>query len=100
MDIDEISDHISNNLNVYLTSEEQQQLILDNIGFIDNDEINSSMLKLSIALAAVNIHTAIEKALTSKDFVGDNPYSALSNPRAFIVYKYFHEQIGVKLGVN
>jgi hypothetical protein len=97
---DELTKHISVNLNDFLNTEEQKQLIIDNIYNVDDEKIKSLMIKLAIEMAAGYVQSAIEKALTSEDFVGDNPYSALTVPRMFMMYKYYNEKSEVNLNTK
>ena len=102
MNMDELAVHITEKLGNYLSKEEQDQLVSDNLGgiVIDDEELKFSVVKLGIQLAALNVNHSIEKALTSKDFVGDNPYSVLTHPRMFMLYKFYDEQMGIKLNSN
>jgi hypothetical protein len=97
---DELTQHIRNNLNDYLNNVEQKQLIIDNIGIFDNEDIKSSMIKLAIEMAAVYVKQAIENALTDKDFVGNNLYTVQSNPKLFMMHKYFDEELGIKFNIK
>jgi hypothetical protein len=97
MNHDELTQHISDNLNEYLNTEEQKQLLADNLYNINDEKIKSLMLKLAIEMASAYFQTAIEKTLTAEDFVTNNPYSVHLNPQLFMMYKYYDEELGVKL---
>jgi len=97
---DELTQHITENLNDYLSPEEQKQLLADNLYNVDDEYIKSLMMKLAIEIASAYVHTAIEKALTAEDFVGNNPFSVHSNPQMFMMAKYFDEELGVKLNIK
>jgi chromosome condensin MukBEF complex kleisin-like MukF subunit len=97
MEIEEISEHINSNMDDYLCSEEQKQIVVDNIGNVDNEELRTKTLNFAIDLAALYVYTAIQKTLSSTEFIGDNPFSALTNPKAFMIHKYYDEKLGVKL---
>jgi hypothetical protein len=98
MEVEEISEYIKNNLDEYLCLEEQKQLVIDNLGIkTDNEELKSMVLDFAIELAGLYVYAAIQKALSSTEFVGDNPYSVQSNSQLFMMHKYFDEKLGVKL---
>ena len=95
--VDEIAECIKNNLTDYLSPLEQQQLIQETFGFSGNSEINSLALSLCIELVAADVHQALRKAVTSKEFIGDNPFSPLAEAKMFMLYKFYNEHLGVKL---
>jgi hypothetical protein len=99
MTLEEIAVHIRENLDNYLSIEEQKILVHNNLGgiVVDDEKLTYSVLKFGIYMAALNVNQYIEKALTSTDFVGDNPYSVLTHPRMFMLYKFYDEQFGIKL---
>jgi hypothetical protein len=84
-------------LDDYISPEEQDNLISDDFDGIECEDAKSLIIKAGIELAAINLHMALDKALTDKVFVGDNPYSVFDNPRMFMLYKYYDEQMGIKL---
>jgi hypothetical protein len=99
MNTDELAVHITENIDSYLSKEEKDQMVRDNLGGIvcDSERIKSAVIRVCIQLAALNVNHCIEKSLTSQDFAGDNPYSALTQPRMFMLYKFYDEQFGIKL---
>lgn len=97
LEIEDIAKLITENIDDYLTTDEQKQLIINAVGRNDIEKLNSGAINITIQLAAINIHSALEKALENKDFVGDNPFSIKKNPKAFMLHKYFNEKLGVKL---
>jgi hypothetical protein len=97
MTSDELVQHITENMGEYLNAEEQEQLYIKNLYHVDDEGIKSLLLKLAIEMAATYVQNAFENALSEKDFVGDNPYSALTAPRMFMLYKYYDEETHIKL---
>ncbi len=94
---DELIQHIQDNFDEYLTKEEQDELIIENIYHVENEKVNQLMTRLAIELAACYVLETIEKILSANDFVKDNPYSVLSNPQMFMLHKYFDEEMGIKV---
>lgn len=84
-------------LDDFISPEEQDDLISDDFDRIESEDAKSLIIKAGIELAAINLHMALDKALTDKDFVGENPYSVFENPRMFMLYKYYDEQMDIKL---
>jgi hypothetical protein len=65
MEVYMIANHIEKNLDDYLSAEEQKQLIIDNLGAYNDDEKGkATMIQLAIAIAACDVHSAIERKLT------------------------------------
>lgn len=99
LEIKDIAKLITDNLDDYLTADEQKQLIINSVGRDDIEELNSGTIYFAILSAAINIHAALKKALENKDFVGDNPFSIIKNPKAFMICKYLGEKHGVKFNM-
>ncbi|MGD0581489.1 MAG: hypothetical protein ABR974_00935 [Bacteroidales bacterium] len=65
MEVYMIVNHIEKNLDDYLSTEEQKQLIINNLSaYNDEEKGKSTMIHLAIAIAACDVHTAIEMKLT------------------------------------
>lgn len=94
---EELAQHITENLSEYLSTEEQNQLLQQNLGCIEDESVKSLMMKIAIDLAALSVTNAIEKVLTEERFVGDNPFEFKKNPLLFMLYKFYDERFGVKL---
>lgn len=94
---DELIQYINDNLNEYLTAEDQKQLFIDNLYNISDEKIKCLLMNLAIEMAAGYVQNAIVKALSIEDFFGDNPFSVQSNPQLFMIHKYFDEELEVKL---
>ncbi len=93
----ELANIIDVYLDDFISPKEQDSLILDDFDGIECIEAKSLIIKAGIELAAINLHMEIDKVLADKDFVGDNPYSIFENPKMFMLYKYYNEQMGIKL---
>jgi hypothetical protein len=61
---EELVREIKNNLDDYLSPEEQTQLLIKDLGDTDNEEVNDLMIKIAIEIAALEVQIAISKALT------------------------------------
>jgi hypothetical protein len=93
----ELANIIDVYLDDFISPKEQDDLISDDFDGIECEDAKSLIIRAGIELAAINLHMALDKVLTDKDFVGDNPYSVFENPRMFMLYKYYNEQMGIKL---
>jgi len=100
MDVEQLTDNIISNINKYLSGQEQDQLVIQNHLDISNDDQRSSFLKLAVSMAAVYVHTAIEQVLLNEKFVGDNPFSPIEHPASFMIWKFWDEEMGVKLDIR
>ena len=79
--------------------DEQKQLVIEVQGCSINDEIDYLGLKVAILLTSVYLQESIEKIITNKSFVGNNQFDPITNPKMFMLSKYFEEVKGVKLNV-
>lgn len=100
MEVEELTDHINCDINKYLSAQEQSLLVLQNHLDISNDNHRCSILKFAVEMAAVYVRTAVEKVLLNKKFVGDNPFSPIEHPASFMIWKFWYEQMGVKLSIR
>lgn len=95
MEISEIEVHVNANLNKYMNDDELKCLILEQIGTCEHEELNIMVIQCTILLVSLNVHSLIKSALLDERFTKGNPFSPISNPKAFIIYKYFREQFGM-----
>jgi hypothetical protein len=94
---EELKQHITDNLDEYLSPEEQRKLLADNLFNTDDENIKSLTMEFAIEMAAAYVQLLIKIALSNKNFIGNNPFSVHSNPQMFTVAKYFDEELGVKI---
>ena len=96
---EQIAEHIKEHLDDYLSVEEQKQLVIEVQGRSISDEIDYLSLKVAIKLNSVYLQEAIEKIIANKSFMGNNQFDPITNPKMFMLSKYFEEVKGVKLNV-
>jgi hypothetical protein len=60
---EELVREIKNNLDDYLSPEEQTRLLIKDLGDIENEEVHDLMIRLAIEIAALEVQMAIYKAL-------------------------------------
>ena len=100
MNNEELAEYIANNLNNYLTEEEINELVYNNMGSLFDENTKAMFLKLYCLIAALKIDQAINTSLLKLDGGGNNPYSVFTQPKKFLWHKYMKEQIGVKLNID
>jgi hypothetical protein len=100
MNEEQMKDDIRCNINKYLSSQEQDQLLIQNQLDISNDEHRSKMMNYAVSMAVAYVHSAIEHVLMNEKFVRDNPFSSLEHPASFMIWKFWDEEMGVKLNIR
>jgi hypothetical protein len=95
MEKSEFEVHVNANLNKYMNDDELKCLILEQIGTCEHEELNAMVIQCAILIVYLNVHIWIKNSLLDESFTDDNPFSPISNPKAFIISKYFHEQFGM-----
>jgi hypothetical protein len=68
----------------YVSPEEHDQYLIDNLGDFNNDDANSLMIDLAIHMAALGVLIKIRKELTNKNLIIENSLSELDDPKEFI----------------
>ena len=61
---EELVREIKNNMDDYLSTEEQTRLLIKDLGDIENVELHDLMIKIAIEIAALDVQMGIYKALT------------------------------------
>ena len=95
MEQKEMAEHITINLNSYLTKEEIDHILIQHIGSNQDEKLKTACLNLLIHMAALNINQTIHDSLKKMDGGEDNPYSIFTHPKEFLFRKYLNEQMGV-----
>jgi methyltransferase-like protein len=89
----EISDHIKDYLNYYLSAEEQAKLITENTYCHDNEEMNKMVIYIAIEMVGKNVSQALENAV-DKHFVGNSPFPPMKNLQLSIIEKFLKSTRG------
>lgn len=99
MDSTELTEYLRENIHEILNEEEKEQLIKSQIPYYekDNDIINDGIINLTLFLLANDLISKIKQVINSKKFAGDNPHDPIKNPQMFMMWKFYDEEMGVKL---
>jgi hypothetical protein len=91
--------YIKRNINNYLSPEEQHELISQSIRITNNTDMNAIIMSIAIRKVAQDVHEALMRTIKSKSFVGNNRFNPITEPKMFMLSKYFEEVHGIKMNV-